>query len=758
MNLFGFSLKKIDSSQKTKNESIPPSFVAPTEIDGATASTQSTLTQMTFDAVYADTKEQINMYRDMAMNTEISTAIDEIVNDAIVTENQQHAVSINFNKESTVSKNIQKKISDEFENILSLYKFKDIGDELFRQWYVDGQIYFHIVTDGAKKEVLDLRLIDPRKIKKVKEVIKEKNKKGIEIVKRVDEFYIYAEDPDSKAISNRSDALKIPADAIVHVTSNIANGGSDEVVSYLHPAVKPYNQLKHMEDALVIYRAARATERRVFYVDVGNLPKTAAEQYMRSISNKHTNKITYNTRSGTVKNNKNTLSMMEDMWIPRRDGCLKLSTKISTYNGDMTLSELIRDYEAGIPNWTYSVNPETGDVVPGLISWAGVTRKDSELIRVTLDNEETIDATPDHKFILRNGEKVETKDLKVNDSLMPFYSTEDKIFDNNLRKWVSKSEIENIYVVYKITNLVNGKIYVGKHKQKTYKRDGYMGSGKTLKKAIEKYGKENFKFEYIDAFVSDKEALALEAEIVNEEFVNDKAVVIHGLSETRSNANLNIRKIVSIEFLDHKEDVGTLTIDESHLLHDYHNFALACGIFVMNSRGTEVDTLPGGGALGEIIDVEYFKKKLMKSLKVPVGRLEADAGFSLGLSSEITRDEVKFSKFISKLQQKFSRIFSKALKTQIILKKIATIEDWNEVKRGLEFVFHSSSHFAEMKEAEVLNQRLETLQNVNDYVGKYYSIDYVRRNILKQTDEEIENINKQIEQETKDGLIDKENM
>jgi len=496
MNLFGFSLKKIDSSQKTKNESIPPSFVAPTEIDGATASTQSTLTQMSFDAVYADTKEQINMYRDMAMNTEVSTAIDEIVNDAIVTENQQHAVSINFNKESTVSKNIQKKISDEFENILSLYKFKDIGDELFRQWYVDGQIYFHIVTDGAKKEVLDLRLIDPRKIKKVKEVIKEKNKKGIEIVKRVDEFYIYAEDPDSKAISNRSDALKIPADAIVHVTSNIANGGSDEVVSYLHPAVKPYNQLKHMEDALVIYRAARATERRVFYVDVGNLPKTAAEQYMRSISNKHTNKITYNTRSGTVKNNKNTLSMMEDMWIPRRDG----------------------------------------------------------------------------------------------------------------------------------------------------------------------------------------------------------------------------------------------------------------------NRSTEVDTLPGGGALGEIIDVEYFKKKLMKSLKVPVGRLEADAGFSLGLSSEITRDEVKFSKFISKLQQKFSRIFSKALKTQIILKKIATIEDWDEVKKGLEFVFHSSSHFAEMKEAEVLNKRLETLQNVNDYVGKYYSIDYVRRNILKQTDEEIKNINKQIEQETKDGLIDKENM
>jgi len=487
MEFFG----SIEIGSKKKDEKLSPSFVPPTDTDGAVEVAITNTIGFDFDASYKNTKEQIELYRKAAANSDVDDALDEIINDAIVFDAEETPVDIMFSDDADVSASIKKKISEEFKEVLRLLNFNEIGDDLFRKWYVDGRIFYHVIIDkkAQKDGVAELRYIDPRFIKKVRDVKKEKGPGGVEIVKSVEEYFVY-NDPGSKHYVKK-EAVKIPKEAVLYVPSGLMDSEGKEVISYLDAAIKPLNQLVALEDSLVIYRISRAPERRVFYIDTGNLPKTKAEQYMKSIINKHKNKMVYDATTGTVKDNRHIMSMLEDIWLPRREG----------------------------------------------------------------------------------------------------------------------------------------------------------------------------------------------------------------------------------------------------------------------NRGTEVSTLPGATSLGDMDDVLYFVKKLYKALRIPASRIDTEAVFNMGVSAEISRNEIKFSKFIDKLRKKFSRLFRQALKTQLLLKNIITEDDWLDINEAIQFRFNSDSHFTELKENEILRGRLELLATIDQYVGRYYSIEDVHKQVLKRNDDEIKEVNDRIEQEKADGKI-----
>ena len=368
----------------------------------------------------------------------------------------------------------------------------------FRRWYVDGRIYFHKVIDpkSPRKGLTEIRYIDPRKIKKVREVTKKRDTKGkgVEMVEATAEWFVYNEKGISAANTNAG--LKISSDSITYVTSGVIDQTKNMVMGHLHKAIKPTNQLRMIEDAVVIYRIVRAPERRIFYVDVGNLPKVKAEAYLRDVMARYRNKLVYDASTGEVRDDRKHMSMLEDFWLPRREG----------------------------------------------------------------------------------------------------------------------------------------------------------------------------------------------------------------------------------------------------------------------AKGTEVSTLSGGQNLGEISDVEYFQKKLYQSLNVPMSRLDSDNGFNMGRAAEITRDELKFTKFVQRLRKRFTQVFNDVLKTQLVLKGIITIEDWTKIKEHIQYTFLKDGYFAELKNAEMLRERLSLAQEVSPYVGKYYSVEYVRKNILQQTDEDILEIDRQIAGEIKTGIIASQDM
>jgi len=380
---------------------------------------------------------------------------------------------------------IKKLMQEEFDHIIKLLNFNWTGHDTFRKWYIDGRLYFHKIIDekNPKRGILELRPIDPTKIRKVREVKEEKDPKtGAKLIKEVKEYYIYQD----KNMSKSNQGLKIAKDSICYITSGVLDPSRRRVLSYLQKALKPANQLRMMEDSMVIYRMSRAPERRIFYIDVGNLPKGKAEDYLRNIMGKYRNKLVYDASTGEMKDDRKHMSMLEDFWLPRREG----------------------------------------------------------------------------------------------------------------------------------------------------------------------------------------------------------------------------------------------------------------------GRGTEITTLPGGENLGQIDDIVYFQKKLYKSLNVPAQRLEQDpAQFSLGRSSEITRDELKFQKFLGRLRKKFSTMFIDLLKTQLILKGVVTEDEWKEFSQDIAIDYLKDTHFSELKESEILRERLGTLREMDEYVGKYYSKEWVRKNVLMQTEEDIEEIDKQIETE-----------
>ena len=484
MMLFGFEIgraKTKDQDDKNKTFSVPQND------DGAVTIQSGSYygTYVDLDGVVRNEIELITRYREMSMQPELESAIDEIVNEAIANDDNGKGVDLNTDDLKQPDA-IKKKINDEFEYILKLLNFSNMGHDLFRRWYIDGRLFYHVIVDEAStaKGIQEVRYVDPRRIRKIREIQKTKDPKtGMELIKRQNEYYLYNERGVIGAHSNMGS--KIATDSIVNVNSGLMDGKRAMVLSYLHKAIKPLNQVRMVEDAVVIYRLSRAPERRVFYVDVGNMPTIKAEQYLKDVMTKYRNKLVYDSSTGEIKDDRKHLSMLEDFWLARREG----------------------------------------------------------------------------------------------------------------------------------------------------------------------------------------------------------------------------------------------------------------------SRGTEITTLPSGQNLGELEDVKYFEKKLYKSLGVPMSRLEQGQGFSLGRSTEITRDELKFTKFINRLRNKFSILFDDLLRVQLVLKKVCTEEEWKEFKENIWYDFKKDNNFNELKEAELMTNRITLLQFVDPYVGRYYSKEWVRKNVLHQTEDDIEEIDKQISEE-----------
>lgn len=501
INLFGLVIGRTpgkDPDDGVNKEKLI-SFVPPDNEDGASVVEAGGYfgSYIDFDGSIKTDIELIHKYRDMALHPEAESAISDICNEAIVYDESHEIVKIDVAKVK-LSKSIRDKIEEEFHQILILLNCSRRGFEIFRKWYIDSRIYYHIIVDekNKKKGIQELRAIDPTKIRKVRKI----NKKpigqnsplggGAKLVSSIEEFYIYNEH-EAGVVSASMEGLKISTDAICFVNSGLYDAQRKKLVGYLHKAIKSLNQLRMIEDAVVIYRITRAPERRIFYVDVGNLPKQAAEEYVNGLMRRYRNKLIYDPTTGEIGDQRKHMSMLEDFWMPRREG----------------------------------------------------------------------------------------------------------------------------------------------------------------------------------------------------------------------------------------------------------------------GKGTEISTIPGGQNLGEMEDVKYFQKKLFQSLNVPVSRLEESTGFNMGRSSEISRDEVKFFKFIERLRMKFSDLFLELLRVQLLLKGIIREDEWENIESNLVFLFKKDSHFTELKESEVLKDRLLSAREAEDFVGKYYSREWVRKNILRQTDEDIDEIDKQIKGEIAEGII-----
>ena len=492
-NLLGFQITRSKDNREKPAEAKQAFTVASPDDGTTTISAGGYFGQYLDMEVNAkDDFDLIKRYREIAQHPECDMAVEDIINEVIVSDERDTSVSLSLDK-LAISDNIKLKIRDEFEEVMRLLNFDEKGHDIFRRWYVDGRIYFHKVIDpkSPRKGLTELRYIDPRKIKKVREVSKKRDPKGkgVEIIETTAEWFVYNEKGIQPSGSNAG--LQISADSICYVTSGVVDQTRNMVMGHLHKAIKPTNQLRMIEDAVVIYRIVRAPERRIFYVDVGNLPKVKAESYLRDVMARYRNKLVYDASTGEIRDDRKHMSMLEDFWLPRREG----------------------------------------------------------------------------------------------------------------------------------------------------------------------------------------------------------------------------------------------------------------------AKGTEVTTLPGGSNLGEISDIEYFQKKLYQSLNVPISRMESDNGFNMGRAAEITRDELKFTKFVQRLRKRFSQVFSDVLKTQLVLKGIITIEDWANIKEHIQYTFLKDGYFAELKNAEILRERIGLANDVSPYVGKYYSVEYVRKNILQQTDEDIFEIDSQIADEIKQGII-----
>lgn len=733
--LFGF---KIENKEGNKNSKIVSPIPKNSEDSSEYYITSGFYGQyIDIEGVYKNEADLVRRYREMALHPECDSAIEDVVNEGIVSDLNDSPVEIELSN-LNASDRLKDIIRKEFKYIKEIMDFDKKAHEIFRNWYVDGRLYYHKVIDikNPSEGIKEIRYIDPLKIKFIRKLKKNqentlsaqvrsmmmKNNAIEEVLNPViEEYYLY--DPNTgytatqsslhSSSSAASKAIKLSTDSITYVTSGLVDRNRQTILSYLHKAIKSLNQLRMIEDSLVIYRLSRSSEKRIFYIDIGGLPRNQAEQYMKDVMNRYRNKLIY-------------------------DQCLSLNTKIPLLNGKTeTLSQIIQKFNKGEKLWAYSCDPQTGKFAPGIISWAGVTRKNEKVLQITLENDKSIICTLDHKFPVWNKGRVEAKDLKVGDSMIPFHT---------------KNETNYGF----IDNISNQQIYENDIKKWTF-----------IRELVNKW-KDTF------GILGDEHDLNIIEEEQDINLINNNSNHIGELYNTYQENH----KIKSIDFLEDAIDVGTLTIDRDEIYHNYHTFALEAGIYTCNStgeikddrkymammedywlprrdngRGTEVQTLPGGQNLGELTDLEYFQKKLYKSLGVPSTRLDAGGGFNLGRSSEILRDELKFTRFVGRLRKRFSQVFIDMLKTQLILKNIVTPEDWIKLSDHIQFDFLYDNHFADLKKNEILNDKLAVISAMDPYIGKYFSVEYVRKTVLGQSDTEIVEIDKQIKKEIKKGII-----
>ena len=491
--LFGFKFNRIKDDKGSEK------FTPPSMDDGSIEVAGGGFFSQVLDTDGRDRTEAdlIRRYRDIAQQSEVDSAIEDIINEGIVANERAQAVTIVLDQLPYPTK-IKKRIQEEFNSVLQLLDFDVKGHDIFRRWYIDGRLFYHKVIDrkNPKRGVQELRYIDPRKIRKVKEISKEmKDGTSVELIKKVNDYYMY-NDKGLQIASGTQEGIKIAPDSITYVPSGLIDQNKGHILSYLHKAIKPVNQLRMIEDSLVIYRVSRAPERRIFYIDVGNLPKVKAEQYLKDVMNRYRNKLTYDASTGEIRDDRNHMSMLEDFWLPRREG----------------------------------------------------------------------------------------------------------------------------------------------------------------------------------------------------------------------------------------------------------------------GRGTEITTLPGGSNLGEIEDIKYFQMKLYRSLNVPISRMESESQFSLGRSTEITRDELKFTKFVQRLRKRFTPLFTDILKTNLVLKGVITLEDWDTMVQLIQYDFLQDGHFAELKRAEMMESQVNALQGIEGYIGTFFSKQWVQRNVLNMTDLEVDEMQIQINKEAgldpEDGGVD----
>lgn len=487
MELFGFTIKRKEEEQPQIVAVTQPSFVPPVNDDGAVIVSGGGVvgTYVDLEGTARTEAELITRYRQLSLQPEIETAVEEIVGEMISYDSNQEQVNINLD-DLEFSKSLKDKITDEFDEVKKLLDFSSSGFDIIRRWYVDGRLYYHVIIDTTNPQdgIKELRYIDPRKIRKIREIKKEKGK----TITVQNEYYMYNDKGfQSKEVTSSTNGLRIAKDSIVLVSSGLLDENNSYVLSYLHKAIKPMNQLRMLEDASVIYRLTRAPERRVFYIDVGNLPKMKAEQYLADMMQRHKNRLVYDATTGEVRDDRKFMTMTEDFWIPRREG----------------------------------------------------------------------------------------------------------------------------------------------------------------------------------------------------------------------------------------------------------------------GKGTEIQTLPPGANLGQMEDVVYFQKRLYQSLHVPVTRLSSEQGFSLGRSSEITREELRFSKFVDRLRMKFSVLFKDALGKQLVLKGIVAQEELSDIMSKVKFDYVQDGYFTELKESEIITNRVNTVKNMEDMVGVYYSRNFVRKKVLRLSDDDIE----QMEEENNEDPI-----
>ena len=481
--LFGYKIGK----EEAESEQLK-SFVPSVDEDGSVPISGGGIygTYMDLEGHIRSDSDLIKKYREMALQPECDAAIEDIVNESLVFDDSDYPVQVILDKLEQ-PESIKNKIRDEFYYVMKLLDFNNQGYDIFRRWYIDGRLYYHMLIDekNPRQGLKEVRYIDPRKIRKVREAKKaQKNPAtgNLNPVTTFNEYFIYS---DKGFANDGNQGIKIAADSVSYTHSGITDKDGKVIISHLHKAIKPLNQLRMLEDATVIYRIARAPERRIFYIDVGNLPKMKAEQYLREIMQKYKNKLVYDANTGEIRDDRRYQTMLEDFWLPRREG----------------------------------------------------------------------------------------------------------------------------------------------------------------------------------------------------------------------------------------------------------------------GKGTEITTLSGGQNLGEIDDVLYFQKKMFKSLNVPVSRLESDNGFSLGRASEITRDELKFGKFVSRLRLRFSHLFDKLLETQLLLKGVCTRKEWEQMREEISYDFQSDAHFTELKNVEIMKERLSILSDIDNYVGKYFSVAHIRKNILQQSEDDIKQMNEEMEEE-----------
>ena len=487
-DLFGFSITRKKQEQDPKQN-----FTTPQADDGTTTVAAGGYfgSYLDMEGTAKNEADLVRRYREISLHPECDQAIEDICNEAIVSSEEKDSVRVTL-ENIPFGDEVKRRIDEEFLNVLKLMNFSTKGFEIFKRWYVDGRIFYQKIIDREtpKNGITELRYIDPRKIKKVRELKKMRSTVDLSLTNDYEEYFMFNE--KGVAGSTSGSGVRIAADTIAFCSSGLVDQNKNMILSYLHKAIKPVNQLRMIEDAVVIYRIARAPERRIFKIDVGNLPKQKAEQYLRDVMARYRNKLVYDANTGEIRDDRSYMNMLEDYWLPTREG----------------------------------------------------------------------------------------------------------------------------------------------------------------------------------------------------------------------------------------------------------------------GRGTDITTLPGGQNLGEMADIEYFQRKLYRSLNVPVSRLEPATGFSMGRSTEITRDELKFTKFVQRLRKKFTELFNDFLKTQLVLKGVISIEDWPVIQANIQYDFLQDGHFAELKESEMLKERVALADGLEKYVGKYFSQEYIRKFVFKQSEKEIKDLDRQIDKEGISSAID----